>query len=142
MNAETAAKDGYIVGGTEVDIRKFPHQVSLRLRNYHKCGASIISAKHCLTAAHCYDRGTSVDMYSILAGSTASRGPNMAHGTAIQVTHFICHEQYGHAGYAHDIAVLVLASSLPVNGVTIHIVPMPRQNEAVPFGHTGLVSGW
>lgn len=45
--------DGRIVGGFRVDISQVPWQASLQLEGSHKCGASIISDKWLLTAAHC-----------------------------------------------------------------------------------------
>ena len=45
----------YIVGGNDVEeVGKWPWQVSLQYRpSSHFCGASIISDKWLLTAAHC-----------------------------------------------------------------------------------------
>lgn len=45
--------DGRIVGGKDADIEDFPYQVSLRFLDDHFCGASILSEKYVLTAAHC-----------------------------------------------------------------------------------------
>lgn len=51
--------DSKIVGGSKIDIREVPYQVSIRLRlpysgnPFHICGGAIISSRSILTAAHC-----------------------------------------------------------------------------------------
>lgn len=137
-----AEKVAFIVGGVEADIRKYPYQVSLRYLNELICGATIISSKHCLTAAHCYKKGRPSASYSILAGSTAVRGADARSGTIMQVKSFMVHENYNAIATVNDIAVLLLTNTLPLNGATIKVAPMPNQGEAVPFGKIGAVSGW
>lgn len=44
-----------IIGGTNADIKDFPYQLSLRFKDKHGCGASIISSKWALTASHCME---------------------------------------------------------------------------------------
>ena len=58
----------YIVGGNEVaEVGKWPWQVSLQSKSgSHFCGASIISDKWILTAAHCVSRPAS--MVTVVVG--------------------------------------------------------------------------
>lgn len=44
---------GRIVGGFPIDIKQVPWQASMQRNGKHACGASIISDKWLLTAAHC-----------------------------------------------------------------------------------------
>ena len=67
-----------IVGGTEVDIKSAPWQVSLQWKNsnrnndnndwQHICGGSIIGYKTVLTATHCVDQKLASDL-RIVVGS-------------------------------------------------------------------------
>lgn len=45
----TPGFSGRIVGGREVDISSFPHQVSLQRGGGHICGGSIIGERYVLT---------------------------------------------------------------------------------------------
>lgn len=47
------ALPGRIVGGGDAESGQFPYQISLRNRNSHTCGGSILNEKWILTAAHC-----------------------------------------------------------------------------------------
>lgn len=46
-------REARIVGGAPINITAAPFQVSLQWKNKHKCGGSIISSRHILTAAQC-----------------------------------------------------------------------------------------
>jgi secreted trypsin-like serine protease len=56
-------------------IGQFPELVSLQFRYEHKCGGTIISKIHVLTAAHCFDRNdTSLKAkdWFVVAGSISN----------------------------------------------------------------------
>lgn len=141
QNETGAALDDFIVGGFAVDISRVPYQVNLRYRRDSICGASIISARHCLTAAHCYERGTLHRHYNVIVGATAVSGRDRGAFNS-EVQRFIVHPLYREQRTIHDVAVLVLLNPLPLNRATIVAIAMPAVNTPVPFGREGLVSGW
>ena len=58
FNARPNFGSSYIVGGVEAGVGEFPHQLSQqRLRGdstwSHSCGASLLSSRYALSAAHC-----------------------------------------------------------------------------------------
>lgn len=128
-----------IVGGSTVDIMDYPYQASLRHNGVHGCGASIISLKHCLTAAHCFSKGQFG--YSVLVGVNAKSGLLAGRGTVVDVVKIIPHEKYNPAARSHDIGIVVLAKKLPQKQ-RVRIIPMPAFGEQIPTGKIGVVSGW
>lgn len=53
FNGQHQAPESLIVGGSAADINNFRYQLSLRYGNSHICGASAISDRFALSAAHC-----------------------------------------------------------------------------------------
>ncbi|KAK9307031.1 hypothetical protein QLX08_002483 [Tetragonisca angustula] len=96
--------DSQIVGGTQVDIRDHPHQLSLRTSS-HICGGSIISSKWAVTAAHCV--GSSASLYSIRVGST-----NKDQGTSYRVKRIIRHPSYNSRTIDFDVALLEIDGTI------------------------------
>lgn len=66
--------DDKIIGGIETTIESHPHQISLRWRNEHICGGSILTPTRGLTAAHCINVYFSPSEYNVMAGSTLRMG--------------------------------------------------------------------
>nr|XP_022900615.1 trypsin-7-like [Onthophagus taurus] len=128
--------DGRIVGGNDANIEDFPYQLSLQYYGSHICGASILSSKFAVTAAHCTD-GSSASMLSIRAGSSI-RGSG---GVVVNVKAIHQNPQYDSSAIDYDISVLELASDLSF-GSGIAAVGLPSLNQALPVGEKSVVSGW
>jgi len=59
-----------IIGGSTASPHSWPWQLSLRVMNGHSCGASLISPRWAITAAHCVMRSNDPHVYSLVAGTS------------------------------------------------------------------------
>jgi transmembrane serine protease 11B len=59
----------FITGGKEALPNSWPWQLSLRLNGRHFCGASLISRKWALTAAHCFTWFNDPKNLTVVAGN-------------------------------------------------------------------------
>lgn len=130
-----------IVGGHTITINEAPHQVNLRYRNQHICGGIIISARHCLTAAHCHQPRVPANRYNVIVGTNVVSG-NDPQAFRTPVLRFLTHNQFDPVTNRNDIAVLVLQHQLPLNAQTIVAIGLPAPNARLPFGRDGTVTGW
>lgn len=131
-----------IVGGHEVSITKHPHQVSMRRKSSaanaysHTCGGSIYKANVIVTAAHCiFNRQP--ETFIIVAGTSTRNG---ADGVVARVSKIIMHENYNSSVYDNDVALMILSTPLPLNGVTI--APITLATEAPKHGAKAVITGW
>ncbi|KAM7344007.1 trypsin zeta-like [Cochliomyia hominivorax] len=131
-----------IVGGHEVNIAKHPHQVSMRRKSSaknaykHSCGGSIYRDNVIITAAHCiYKRKP--ESFIIVAGTSTRNG---ADGVVARVSQIIMHENYNSNLTDNDVALMILSTPLPLNGVTI--APIELTSEAPKHGSKAVVTGW
>lgn len=131
--------DDRIIGGAATTIRAHPYQISLRFRNTHICGGSILNTNRILTAAHCLLPRSLQTEYSVMAGSTLRLGD--ANAQIQNVTRFIAHAQYDARTTRNDIAVLHLIRPLRF-GATVRAINLPQLNVALPDGRLANVTGW
>ncbi|XP_058415509.1 serine protease 38 [Diceros bicornis minor] len=59
---------GKIIGGMDAPERKWPWQVSVHYAGFHICGGSIIHEYWVLSAAHCFGRDSSNEMFDMYVG--------------------------------------------------------------------------
>ncbi|XP_004520155.1 trypsin alpha-like [Ceratitis capitata] len=122
-----------VLGGQTAVQTQFPYQVQVIAEgsSYEKrCGGSIITQNHILTAAHCVDGDEAV---SIRAGTTIFK----VGGVVKMVSNVTMHPEY--SAYHNDIAILELESALEFNPF---IKSIPLATSSIPKGATVTVSGW
>lgn len=136
------SENGRIVGGYAVDITRHPHQVSLRHKllsswQYaHMCGGSIVREDVIVTAAHCVNNRKAKN-FIVVAGTVNRAGSD---GFVARVEKIVQHESYNSSITNNDVALLFLATPLPLNGVTMAAVELAKN---VPVqGSKSVISGW
>ncbi|KAF2885460.1 hypothetical protein ILUMI_20740 [Ignelater luminosus] len=128
--------DGRIVGGYEVEIEDFPYQLALLHVGKPLCGASIVSSKTAITAAHCtHDRIQT--NYSVRAGSSFIESG----GIVIDVNEVHEHPKFDRYLLDYDVSVLKLAEPL-VFSPFIQPVKLDEKGRELEPGHMCTVSGW
>nr|XP_033333561.1 trypsin alpha-3-like isoform X2 [Megalopta genalis] len=123
--------DSRIVGGVAVDISQHPHQLSFQTTG-HICGASIISSKWAVTAAHCV--GSAPSRYSLRAGNN-----NKDKGTRHSVKNIIRHPNYNSNTVDYDIALIEVNEPF-VFGSTVKPVQLATAEPA--SGKVVTITGW
>ncbi|XP_075972571.1 trypsin-3-like [Anticarsia gemmatalis] len=118
-----------IVGGHEVSIEQYPHQVYFPKMF---CGGFIVSKDYVITAAHCTDGYEPKDLRFIV-GSTV-RGQ----GTVIQAAEVINHPNFN---LDYDVAIVKAAQPL-VFSKSVQPVKLPPRGRPMKEGSIVSVSGW
>uniref|UniRef100_A0A3B3SHS6 Peptidase S1 domain-containing protein n=1 Tax=Paramormyrops kingsleyae TaxID=1676925 RepID=A0A3B3SHS6_9TELE len=126
-----------VVGGVDARRGELPWQVSLRLQGQHTCGASIISEKWLVTAAHCFER------YSP-AGWTVSLGSVVRSGIGalvIPLQRVILHPNYNSSNMNFDVALLELSVPAP-KSYTIQSICLPSAVHRFQKTDECYIGGW
>lgn len=139
-------KTSRIVGGQNADEGEFPWQVSLHVKNSgHVCGASIISPKWLVTAAHCVQddgrlRLSQPETWEAYLGLHAQSNVGK---TVVKknLKKIIPHPNYNAYTYDNDIALMELDSPVTYSDY-IKPVCMPAPQHDFPSGHSVWITGW
>ncbi|XP_068601317.1 ST14 transmembrane serine protease matriptase a [Brachionichthys hirsutus] len=139
-------KTSRIVGGQDAEKGEFPWQVSLHVKSFgHVCGASIISPRWLVTAAHCV-QDDDTTRFSQPETWEAYLGLHIQRSTESSVVkknlkQIIPHPNYNSYTFDNDIALMELESPVILSDY-IRPICLPSSKQNFPVGSTVWVTGW
>lgn len=132
-----------ITSGRTIDIREYPHHVSIQFLGSHMCGGSIISSYHVITAASCVilEPNVFTGNLKVLSGTHSSNSDYDSEAYFTNVKYIIYHPEYSlQLFWQHDIAILKLETPIILNDDTRKKVELETLN-LLP-GKKVKICGW
>ncbi|CAH0714814.1 unnamed protein product, partial [Brenthis ino] len=124
-----------IVGGTKAPNGSAPYQVSLRIWGVrHFCGASLITPRVILTAAHCTDRLRPQYFKAVVGTNQLRTG-----GSTYAIRKIVQHEEYDSDIIKNDIAIIFTEEEVQF-GEDVDAIEL--NDEPVEKGEELLLTGW
>ncbi|ODM99895.1 Transmembrane protease serine 9 [Orchesella cincta] len=139
---------GRIINGTVTNA--FPWMASIKENDFHSCGATIISSKFLLSAAHCFDTLTSIGQIieirtnPLLSKWSITLGEfNMLeeenHEITLPIERLIFNANYNRRHCINDIVLIELRDEIIW---TNHIQPICLPQEDVQKYDSAIAAGW
>uniref|UniRef100_A0A4W3JYU9 Peptidase S1 domain-containing protein n=1 Tax=Callorhinchus milii TaxID=7868 RepID=A0A4W3JYU9_CALMI len=125
-----------IVGGEDARNGEWPWQVSLQMGMYgHICGASIVSNRWLLSAAHCFQDSDSIRYTAVLMNRMNTRIVTRS------IKRITVHSKYNQYTSDYDIALLELNAPVFFSD-TIQPICLPAATHVFSNGAHCYVTGW
>ncbi|XP_059473349.1 venom serine protease-like [Neocloeon triangulifer] len=133
-----------IVGGSETGINEFPMMAGLVDLDSAKviCGATIISARRAITAAHCLVQRAPSSAVLLVGDHDLSTGTDTNKAAVFRIQRFIAFPQYNTVTQKNDIAIIETIRDMPFN-VAVSPACLPFRFEEEEFVNEDvIVLGW
>ncbi|KAL2806569.1 ovochymase-2 isoform 2 precursor, partial [Daubentonia madagascariensis] len=130
-----------ILGGSQVEKGSYPWQVSLKQRQKHVCGGTIISPQWVITAAHCVSHRNIMSTLNVTAGEhdlsqTEPEEQTLTIESVIIHPHFSAKKPMD-----YDIALLKMAGAFQF-GRFVGPMCLPEPGERFEAGFICTTAGW
>ncbi|MBN3307043.1 ST14 protein, partial [Amia calva] len=139
-------KTSRIVGGQEAEVGEWPWQVSLHIKGSgHVCGASVISNRWLVTAAHCVQDDSKVrysqpSVWEVYLGLHTQNQPDK-NTVKTGLKRIIAHPNYNHYTFDNDIALMELDNPVTLSKL-IWPICLPTSTYVFPAGKSVWITGW
>ncbi|XP_072860073.1 transmembrane protease serine 11E [Pogona vitticeps] len=127
-----------IFGGNIAEEGEWPWQASLQLNGIHRCGATLISDRWLVTAAHCFRGARDISRWTASFGARLNP-PTMRRN----LQQIIVHEDYANNVMNHNFDIAVVKIVPPVQfSAAVHHVCLPEATQFFPENTTCFVTGY
>lgn len=139
-------KHSRIVGGQNAEEGEWPWQVSLHVKGSgHTCGASVISNRWLVTAAHCVqdDLKVKYSQASVWEAYMGLHAQGQLGKSTVKsnIKRIIPHPNYNTYTFDNDIALMELESPVTLSSV-IWPICLPESTFVFPAGKSVWITGW